>query len=441
MQKALYVVSDLHLGTGQLPQEDFRADRKFGDFLRHITNDFSTCVELLVLGDAFDFPQVLSNTNDQTREPDVGSSELESIDKIKKIISGHPVFFDNLKLFLSNGNTVRFIRGNHDVDLIWPGVQEVIRKAVNASCAADALVFEPSHVYRKNGVHLEHGNQYDSTNCFKNPDAPFVATTSTPKRLERCWGTYLVETVVNDFAERYHLINNIPELPQALCLALLDDVRFTAKQLASVLMVIARAGLPVGKLVKNVTLGPDSESHGQADMCVATSTEFLNSLNDEIRAAVEKRLDNEEFSQQFNSEIECLLNAEPLDSDILADKTEGEKTLGLFTKENRYMRAAEKILNEKQEPVDVVVFGHTHAAVHHNHRKLEVPFEKCYINSGTWTFTVSLNDPRNQGKSFKALHESGHRTQRLSFVKICFNEAGSPAAELHHFEDVLSTGG
>ena len=170
-------------------------------------------------------------------------------------------------------------------------------------------------------------------------------------------------------------------------------------------------------------------------------TEFLDSLNDEIRAGVEKRLGDSESSQQFHSEIERLLNAEPLDSSVLSDKTEGEKTLGLFTKKDHYVRAATRILKEKEEPVDVVVFGHTHAAVHHNHENLDVPFEKCYINSGTWTFTVSLNDPRNQDKSFEALQESGHQTQRLSFVKICFNEAGSPAAELHHFEDVLSTGG
>ena len=174
---------------------------------------------------------------------------------MEEIIATHPQFFESLKSFLINWNTVRFIRGNHDVDLIWPGVQECIRKAVNASSAVGELIFEPSHVYRKNGIHLEHGNQYCTANCFKDPDAPFAATTTSPRRLDRCWGTYFVETVVNDFAERYPLINNIPELPQALYLALLEDVPIhsqTAGKRADASITRGASCRPIEKAKRNI---------------------------------------------------------------------------------------------------------------------------------------------------------------------------------------------
>ncbi len=72
---------------------------------------------------------------------------------------------------------VVWICGNHDIELQWPAVQEVVRAALAASLAArgepagalDRLAFEPWFLHEPGRIWIEHGCQYDPESAFRFP--------------------------------------------------------------------------------------------------------------------------------------------------------------------------------------------------------------------------------------------------------------------------------
>ncbi|MCC6277018.1 MAG: metallophosphoesterase [Oligoflexia bacterium] len=158
------VVSDCHLGTGAFladgglnPLEDFRKDHKFKEFLEFYTagQNQELSVELVINGDFFDMLQARTSS-------DTPYEIVESIAvyKIRRILKGHPVVIDALKRFIEKGHQVRFIWGNHDAGLWWPGVQEEIKKAIDPS------VIFTFDAYEFDGIRIEHGHQYEIMNHF-----------------------------------------------------------------------------------------------------------------------------------------------------------------------------------------------------------------------------------------------------------------------------------
>ena len=160
MDETILIMSDLHLGAGELPNreknplEDFFYDQKFAELLSWKSIQNNGHFELMILGDAFDFPQVLPEIGLKSREPGLGTTRQESVQRLQNIIRGHPVFFDALKGLLAAGHTVRFLRGNHDIDLIWPEVRQWLQQTLGNS---ERLIFEPGYRYRHKGLYCEHG--------------------------------------------------------------------------------------------------------------------------------------------------------------------------------------------------------------------------------------------------------------------------------------------
>jgi UDP-2,3-diacylglucosamine pyrophosphatase LpxH len=43
------------------------------------------------------------------------------LDKLKRIVKGHPLFFNAIKDFVKRkGNSVTYVIGNHDQGMLWP---------------------------------------------------------------------------------------------------------------------------------------------------------------------------------------------------------------------------------------------------------------------------------------------------------------------------------
>lgn len=63
------------------------------------------------------------------REEDFGlkTDHYKTIYKLIKIKNGHTKFFDALALWISNGNRIILLKGNHDLELWWPEVRNYIR--------------------------------------------------------------------------------------------------------------------------------------------------------------------------------------------------------------------------------------------------------------------------------------------------------------------------
>lgn len=105
-----------------------------------------------------------------------------SVWKMRKILSDHAWVVHALAAFLARGNGVIFVMGNHDRELHFPAVQEVLRGMVAAAApvgagprVAAAIAFEPWFVYRPGVLYAEHGNQYDATCSYRDVLDPEVA--------------------------------------------------------------------------------------------------------------------------------------------------------------------------------------------------------------------------------------------------------------------------
>jgi UDP-2,3-diacylglucosamine pyrophosphatase LpxH len=113
-----------------------------------------------------------------------------SADKLHSIYQGHPRFFRALAWFVGQGHRVVFLRGNHDLEIFWPRVQERLREFVarehSAAFAIEAgqplppgfeerIDFRPGWFYYRRGIfYAEHGSQYELLNACPNPIRPLL---------------------------------------------------------------------------------------------------------------------------------------------------------------------------------------------------------------------------------------------------------------------------
>src|SRR5690606_24144179 len=123
-KKIKLVCSDLHVGAGRLLEdgrlnllEEFYFDDKFSEFLNYYsTGAFADAeVELILNGDIFNFLQTDYKGHFLTC-----ITESITLDQIRRMVTGHPVFFRALRDFAAKGHEITFVVGNHDQGMLWP---------------------------------------------------------------------------------------------------------------------------------------------------------------------------------------------------------------------------------------------------------------------------------------------------------------------------------
>ena len=230
------VVSDLHLTEAELPDpsrplwkrykhRDLFIDESFERMLAHICEETEGPVELVFNGDTFDFDIVSAvpnnlpvNLAEQLRG--LNSEEEKSRYKIWRILDHHPVWVEAIRHFVSAGNEVVFVVGNHDVELHWPGVQAEILDALDLPPSREGAVRFCEWFYVSQGDTLiEHGNQYDGYCVVPDPMHPFV----------RIGGRLQVRIPFGDVAGRF-MLNGMglfnPYAEEAWNRSFVDYVRF-----------------------------------------------------------------------------------------------------------------------------------------------------------------------------------------------------------------------
>ncbi|MFH1533137.1 MAG: hypothetical protein ABIK09_20615 [Pseudomonadota bacterium] len=195
------VVSDLHLGEGLGSEseryalvEDFFYDDAFARLLAHTSSLYAETPARLCLvlnGDVFDFLTVASVPDDL--ELDVSPLEKrfgldptapKSVLKLQAIIAGHPVFFSALAAFVATGHGVEILRGNHDLEIFFPAVQEHLLECLSRigdvplEAVRDRVRFHQSFYLDPGRVYIEHGNQYEASNSIRYPLSPVMPTRS-----------------------------------------------------------------------------------------------------------------------------------------------------------------------------------------------------------------------------------------------------------------------
>lgn len=180
----LVVVSDFHLSEGWRksskklsPNEDFFFDKTFESFLHYLNDVAPGDVHLVLNGDTFDFLQVVKT--DEAVKKSAGfrqfmylkkyggkTTDMASVDKLETIKAGHGRFFDGLRYFLGEGNSLSVVTGNHDVELYWPDVRKRFRQLVGDPDPKRLRFFQWCFYDPAYKIYIEHGNQYEEFNSF-----------------------------------------------------------------------------------------------------------------------------------------------------------------------------------------------------------------------------------------------------------------------------------
>lgn len=155
------------MGAGNLT-DDFISDKALSDLINSLSTKKHP-IDLILNGDTFDFLKCPSKLKPEPIYIRHITKNI-SLDKLKLIHKAHKQVFDSLKVFLKSKNKeIYFTIGNHDYDLFFPEVQEEIKKILNNK----NKVHFPGLEYNYNGVHVEHGQQYDLLNKI-NPKYLFL---------------------------------------------------------------------------------------------------------------------------------------------------------------------------------------------------------------------------------------------------------------------------
>ncbi len=172
----------------------------------------------------------------------LGTSWPEAVWKIDRIAEGHPAFFTALASFLDRGHSLVMMKGNHDIELYWPQVQERLRElledahaelriaqseasegakqlAMSASefrvAARSKFTFCPWIYYEHGRLYLEHGNQYEVADAFED----FIHPTLDEPRghlLRLPPGSFFVRYFFNKVENFMPFIDNLRPISRAI---------------------------------------------------------------------------------------------------------------------------------------------------------------------------------------------------------------------------------
>ncbi len=220
-ERRIIVVSDLHMTAGRSPDtgvwsptEDFFQDDEFTRFLEHYSHGPATT--LVINGDLFDFLQVLEFPEEWKKDRGKGKPDdhIYMVERAWRgrtfhycipladinptyglrctkeatrflagtIVEGHEQFFQALADFVVHDeHRVVILKGNHDIQLFWSGVQEELYRRMEClvpdgfvPAVRERITFKPWFHYEPGLAWIEHGNQYEYTTSFVNFLAPVL---------------------------------------------------------------------------------------------------------------------------------------------------------------------------------------------------------------------------------------------------------------------------
>jgi UDP-2,3-diacylglucosamine pyrophosphatase LpxH len=383
MTEQAFVTSDLHIGSGDVdPQlEDFFQDAEFVRFVDSIAQPDTT---LFINGDFIDFAQI--PPYDVPQPNHLLWHEDASVEKLELALRAHATCFEALGRLLSHGAKLRFLIGNHDLDLAWPRTQARLRGLLG-NPSADALRFTVG-VEEYHGVVIEHGHSCTPENC---PTAvnSFLHTWTDPSGqtrdyLERVWGTDFMLSFYNELERRHAFADNVKPMASVMFHGLRKGW-IRGRELVRFVVFLKRRGMPWRGVLSSVL---DDHPPEWLDIVGGIAEEAW-------RGAVIQRANDE---PEFVAEVERALRELPAEDQKLvvegdpaaiqiADpelgQVPGGPVLGLF-RDAREERAAKEWLEMRS--ITAVVFGHTHTIV-------DGGMNGRLYNPGTWIPHLDLQNP------------------------------------------------
>ena len=427
--KTKIIISDLHLGAGLEGAggnvlEDFISDIDFVEWLHGLTaesNARGAEMEFIINGDFLEMLQVpaVPRFNPTAAYPAsvyAANDAAAALLKLTHITQGHPGIFAALADFISlqPRRNVVILRGNHDPELYWPEVQNVIRNLLGATGELHDLLYFPALSYLSDGVYVEHGNQYtESVNRFTNPTQPLDP--QDPTKLQSLWGSRFVVEYFNQVERERPWVDGIAPVTGLIWYGLHYDFAFAVKALQLLLQAAPRLGFPREVTPKQA----EAASTLEAELAGPTS---------ELQARYES---DPAFRRQFEARILDALRNVNADDTLLpsARALSPEDALARANQlvdeyKNSLRVEAQRIASETH--AHLVTFGHTHMP-----EVIALQDGATYINSGTWIWTGDFSHatPAQWEDLFR--HPSTYATQRrLHYVRVDYDAADKPRSQL-----------
>ncbi|WP_080055303.1 metallophosphoesterase [Spirosoma aerolatum] len=261
--KDIFVVSDLHLASGKQQDgcfsgtENFFYDATFARWLTHISEQRPKPAILLINGDFVDFLRVTEipqteadflawhqllatlGVNKSAQELKESISEKEtiyglktndykSVWKLRLVAEGHTELYIALRRWLSYGNQLWIMTGNHDLEWHWPLVQQCLRNQIyeavalstSASQQEEPIRFFDDCLLIDGQIYVEHGHRYDIYSQVRGK--PVLAG---GEELTIPFGSFLNRYLLNRIELDYPFLDNIR--PTTNVLPLLIRERFS----------------------------------------------------------------------------------------------------------------------------------------------------------------------------------------------------------------------
>ncbi|MGZ3688102.1 MAG: metallophosphoesterase, partial [Bdellovibrionota bacterium] len=216
------VVSDFHLGKGrhfrdgtQNILEDFIYDREWAEFLNfYRAGSFADAeVELILNGDILNLLQI-----DTWGVHTHLITERSVVRAVERIVAGHPEFFQALRRWAATpGHTISYIVGNHDSGMLWPGPRRVFSEA----CGAPIAFHDVKYVI--DGIHVEHGQQYERFAGI-DMDQPFITRGLPEPVLNLPWGSLFVAVVLPKIKQSRPHVDKVRPMSTFLRWVVLHDL-------------------------------------------------------------------------------------------------------------------------------------------------------------------------------------------------------------------------
>ncbi|MEM6294904.1 MAG: hypothetical protein AAGA54_26775, partial [Myxococcota bacterium] len=217
----LLLISDLHLGSHLKPrlrgEEVHLASRIEEEFPRFIDHHLEAARrrgigwQMVVNGDFIDFWNVVLDE----REGEDG--EALAVRRVHAVLDAHPAVEDSLARFLEAGHGIAFVTGNHDAELLYPGVRAAMVERIEGAMSNDEgdasitrtgtvrldmmragkIRFVRWFLREAGGAWIEHGHKFDPS-C------------ATPAALSPTRGGALVQTVAEVATRSF--ANVMPEI-------------------------------------------------------------------------------------------------------------------------------------------------------------------------------------------------------------------------------------
>lgn len=237
VQKAVLVISDLHLSAGKMIKgkrnlrEDFHYDNELIDFLNYYSaGDYRDIeVELVINGDFLDFLAVpyVEFYDDEYW------SETAALEKLRMIMKAHTGVLDALKRFLSiPKKKIVYIIGNHDAEFVFDSLKEEFLNYFGEHRQHIILSNAISTHIPVKGVSIQHGHQYERAHEFDQENA-VVETLNGEKYFIPPWGSYYVTNVINKYKQERPFINAVRPIKHFIIHGILFDTFFTIRFMLS----------------------------------------------------------------------------------------------------------------------------------------------------------------------------------------------------------------